>query len=208
MKLTRERKVYAAVLGLGLAVLGVDRLFLGGTSSPRQAAASAPVAGAQAAAPVTAPDAAPASDGEQTGGARLLASRLEGMRAANRSPVIGSPFSANSPLRSSTPLHGYGLGPGLFTTKGDWLGATTGEVAALTLKPKPAEPLKEKLARHQITAVALAGRASAVMIDGRPYPLGEMFEGVKIVQIERGAVTFESRDERVRIDLEKEIAGR
>jgi hypothetical protein len=197
MKLTKERKVYAAVLGLGLSVLAGDRLFFGGAAmGPGSASAAGP--GAPAAAPPAVHD-APGEKSPAGAPVPTLAARLEGIRpevVRNRTPA--DILSVSSPLHPEprSLLHDRGHCAGLFTTKARWLAPKVSVAAAAPEKPK--ETLKDVLARHKINTVVLAGpngKDSFILVDDNlreQLQAGDVFDGIRIVAITKGKASTPS----------------
>lgn len=190
MKLTRERKVYGVVLGLGVGALLMDKLFFGGGHlSPGTAAAAGP------AAPEGEPASVPAGGEKAPAGGRsaTLAVRLEKVRPV--APLGGypaTPFAVDSLLRSefATPLHDP-RARGLFSTRAEWLAPSAPKTASA---PKVREEtLKDVLARHQINTLVdgKQGVRSFLIVDGVHREVGSSFDGVRVVKIEKGVATLE-----------------
>ncbi len=154
MKLTKQRKAYGVVLGLGLTALVVDRVFLGG-AGPGAAAAAPAAAVVEPASP------APAGVEEKRGAGadglpvRTLAARLEAIRP-------GAPSrEGQGRMRVQDVLRGGGVSilrdrspeAGLFATRGDWLKAVSETPPAATdaVPVTPREAMKDVLgaAQHQ-----------------------------------------------------------
>jgi hypothetical protein len=211
MKLTRERKVYAAVLGLGLGVLLMDKVFFGGGHlSPGTAAAAA---GPTAAEGNPAPSASvPASVKAAPGGAQptTLAVRLESVR-----PVVplggypGTPFAADSLVRTTVaePLHGV-RGRGLFSTWAEWLAPAAAKVESAP--QERAETLRDVLARHKINTLVdgKGGARSFLIVDGARREEGSSFDGVTVVKIGNGVATLARGAERADLRFDAGVGDR
>lgn len=199
MKFTTERKVYAAILGLGVLALGADRVFFGGgTLSPGSAAAAsfaveqgfAPIADEKQVSPAPAENAAPP-----------LAARLESVRPESGERIsVAEVFLSNVLVQNeeTVPLHKETESPDLFSSSAGWL--VSSETRIPPHAPQPVEPvttIKDVLANHRITTLVASrqGSQSFVVVDGKRLTPGQSFSGVTIVSIEKSEVTFEYNGE-------------
>lgn len=171
--LTRERKLYAGILGLAALGLALDKLLLG-ASSPAEASAAIgqPEQDARAAGGTSAAPVAGAVAGAHASTGPSLAQRLRAASAA-----VGPTRSL-----SHTP---------------DWLAAPAPARAPVAEGVSPGEPKAPKppLARVQLSTTLGDGeRASSIgpaaVIDGRLVRVGEAYGPLRLVAVGRGTAVF------------------
>lgn len=180
MKLSKQRKVYAGVLGLAFVALAADRVFLGGAAlSPQSAMATdAPDTSITRTAALESPAPAPSTR-------RTLAVRLEALRT-------GGAADGSTP---STPLFG---------SEPAWLAPPSPPATvAQTVPAPPKESIADVLARHRVGAVVAGEPRSLVMVDGKWMSAGQSFDGVTILLIKKASVTFARGAERHVVDFEQ-----
>jgi len=175
MELTKERKVYLAILATAGAVLAADQLL---STGPRSADASE-----RASEPADTPPAAaddPVADqsppaSEPVGSENVLADWNE--RARHALDAVrsddGAPDAADALNPPSRP-----------------------DQAA-----QPADPADGFARRHRLTAILVGEGRGVAMIDGRPVRVGESLDGLVLVALEDRAAVFEHEGERLRLEL-------
>ncbi len=181
MTLTRERKVLASVLGLGLAVFAADRLFLGGGSEPADAAAGTTSLGTASA---TVAGAATAAMSLPEPNEQSIARRL----ARYAESVVLNPAGVREafiPAESWVPR----VDP-----------TASASVKAVVAAPDPRVAF---LAKHRLSAVAGAGANVTAIVDGMPVRLGQEFGGFRLVDVTARSAVFESAAGRVELRLRR-----
>lgn len=200
MKFSKERKVYAAILGLGLLALGADRVLFGGETLSPGFASAASFAAEQAFAPVT-DDKQAAQPAAPSNIVPPLASRLESVRPEGGERMsVADVFLSNVLVQNedSVPLRKETESPDLFSSSAGWL--VSSEIRVPPHDPQPSEPtvtIKDVLAKHRITTLVASRQESQsfVVVDGKRLTPGQSFSGIKIVSIEKSDVTFEYNGE-------------
>ncbi len=175
MKLTKERRVYAAILGLAGAVWAMDRLWLSG--GPESASASAIAAGEPA-------SAAPASAAPAAGSAApkaALADRLEAMKKS----------------RPEAPA-----GDDAFKVPAEWRpNSAEAQAAATPAVPKFDTEAFSK--SHRLTRVLMGSNVNAAVVDGgsmlRP---GQELDGMVLREVTARSAIFERDGEKVELTLD------
>ncbi|HEX7009248.1 MAG TPA: hypothetical protein VF184_04655 [Phycisphaeraceae bacterium] len=172
--MNRSRKVLLTVLGLGLTALGVDRLFLGGSTGPQTATADvqAPLmAAADSASAATLGAAAassPATSAGPTLAQRLLALARDWDETASAQPVR----DAFSPSPAWT-------GPG----------SSQADEPAQALAVDPAVQFQKQ---HRLMAVVARRSGGLAVVDSRTIALGQSLDGFRLIQVRDDAAVFES----------------
>lgn len=203
MRLSNERKLFAGVLALALAALGVDRFILGGAGGP--AAASA----AEYEAPAAAVDASASAD---------LASAPESARpraaAAVSSPAfpVAKQFAALSTLAANQ-SDGFAP-PARWREAMEQVRREAAKAGAEAAHPAPTPAQDDAAGRwaseRKFTAIIRArdGGTDAAVIDDRAVRVGEMHRGLTLVAIslgdgaaDPGSATFEDSTGSVRVQL-------
>ena len=181
MQLTKQQKIYAAVLGLAVAAFGFDRFVLGPGDATEEAAPAPrrtparPVAKGAAPAPVSA-QAAKAASAAATS---TLAARLEAVAASRklRLDKVGDAFRP-SPAWVGTPR----TGP-----------ATTELVDAV------AEFQKKKL-----MAVMKQGSGGIAIIDKTALSVGQSMDGFRLVAVKDRSAVLRRGTQRVELRLRED----
>lgn len=173
MKLTRERKIFGAVLVLALGFLGYDQLSGGGAN------ADAATAEADAANLLLA--SAPGSSSHRSGAAAIdtsndisLASRLSAM--AGKTGAVAQPDRMRDVFR---PVEG-------------WITKPAPKIAAAPT----VSSADQFVAEHKLTAISttnVTGGGVAV-VDGTLLHVGGAIDGYRLVAIDRQQAIFESSD--------------
>lgn len=178
MPLSNKRKLSFAVLGLMVAALGVDRFILGnGAGGPQSAAASTPDQ------LVPSPSVPLASVPKAARPERSIALRLADLRES-------LPDTDNR-------------GVDLFHATPEWLIPPPAPEAPVVKETAPVvDLLKDFASKHRLTSVMLGGNTSMVVIDGIYVKQGEVFAGLRLTKVERGAATFEEGGKFVRLTVD------
>ncbi len=180
MKLTRERKVYGAVLGVGLAVLIVDRTLwapAGAAASPVPEPPDSQLLVSTGATPVVVTGAPTrASDSELPLAARLR--RVD--ESLSQSP--GERRSAFCPASA-------------------WLKPESRAQASEIVLPATPSPEEEFRRLHQLTAVMSGPRGGCAKVGSHLVYVGQEYGGFRLVAIDpdQRRATFESNG--LRVDL-------
>lgn len=171
---TRERKLYAGILGLAAIGLAADKLFLG-ASGP--AAASASVQPSEP--PAAAETAAPRGDPRNAPGAKAEAAARPSLADRLRSAA-----AAIGPSRSISHTPEWLVPP-----------AAPQQIGAAPVPSTASGSPVAPIARIQLSATLGDGdRPSAVgpaaVIDGRLVRVGEEFQRMRLVAVGRGTAVF------------------
>ena len=186
MKLTKQRKIYLAILALALVALAVDRLLSpSGGTAPSEARASSDAPAAQRPAPEARKPEAKATAKDAPSASSVLADRLEEMRR-----------------EKGLDLADAAAVPDAFTAPKSWP-AVSGAGQAT-----PRQSLAEKFAAsHRLEAVMLGSESNYAVVNGRCLRVGETLDGFRLVAIGKQSATFDSEGLQVRLTLEKSDAG-
>jgi hypothetical protein len=186
--MNKERKIYVAIGGLALAILGADRLFFAAATSPDSASAGLIVPASAASAPGSpARGAPPAIDLE----AASLALRTD----------QSLPYR----LESFSRANAYDL-----SAVGDAFLPSEAWQARVKPTPSPADksavqPLDRRIeqfiAGHKLTAVMLNADGGIAMVDGQPLRPGQTLDGFKLVAVHSGQAEFEIEGRTARMSL-------
>ncbi len=175
MKLTKERRVYAAILGLAGAVWAVDRLWLSG--GPQPASASAIAAGAPA---VAAPASAAPGAGNSAAPKAALADRLESLRRS---------------------LPAAPAGDDAFRVPAEWRPNLPEAPSAAPAAPRFDTEAFSKA--HRLTRVLMGSNINAAVVDGgsmlRP---GQELDGMVLKEVTARSAIFERDGAEVELTLD------
>ncbi|MDY7106998.1 MAG: hypothetical protein SYC29_00015 [Planctomycetota bacterium] len=177
-KSSRERNVFIGILGLALAALSVDRVFLGsGATGPAEASAAA-----EAYAVDASPDAADLEPVEDADEPRpltsVLADRINTFGRADAQPI--------SEL------------PDVFGTPTSWAGdEASGETGA-----RPTSPAQAFQADHRLTAVMLSQSNPGAVVDGAFLKIGQALDGFALTSVNERSAVFERDGERAELALD------
>lgn len=175
MKLNKERKIYVALLVLGLGAFALDRMFSGTDAA---ATPDAPLAQVPTKADLLGrtPPSPSTADGRSE--AISLAARLKATSEAQR--------------LSKTPL------TDAFQVPPRWAAAYK------TAEQPTARPLTvvERFQQsHKLNAVMVGGRRSRAILDGATVSVGQVFDGFKLVDVTERLAVLESGSERVTLKI-------
>ncbi len=187
MKLTRERKVYAAVLALGLGWLVYDQV-TGGGAEPADGA-SAGAADSLLVAPSQRSTKAEAATDLAAAELGSLADRLA---AAEPAASFEAPQMRDA-----------------FCAVDHWLTPHTPGVRPVPLsKTTSAETSVEAFRRnHKLAAVVVRATSPGAVLDGRYLTIGQSIDGFRLTAVSKEGATFESGNTRVVLAMPTGIAA-
>lgn len=191
MSMNRSRKVLLTVLGLGLTALGVDRLFLGGSTGPQTATADVQaslMAAADSASAVTLRAAATPSPATSAG--PTLAQRLLALAQDQNLDERASP----QPVRDAFSPSPAWTGPG----------SSQADEPAQALAVDPAAQFQKQ---HRLMAVVARRSGGLAVVDSRTIALGQSLDGFRLIQVRDDAAVFESSSG-TRLELRLHAAAR
>lgn len=171
MSMTHERKVLAAVLGLGLTALAVDRLMLGGASNPAAADAGIPVEAAAYAVP-TAGVPAERLPAIETNLDQSIAHRL-------RDLAVRRGFTADHVREAFVPAE-------------SWVPRTPADDEVETSVTPAVDVGAGFKAAHTLSAIMGSGPTAVAIVDDRPIRIGDRIDGHVLVGVEARSAMFES----------------
>lgn len=179
MTFTKQQKVLAGILGLGVLAFGVDRFMLGGTTEPANVGASAygvsPGSGGRLAGGVVTPELTLPTPNEQSI-ARRLARYAE-----------------------ATSLDPHGVREA-FVPSEAWVPRMAPK--AETRAPKVREDPRETfVAAHRLNGVAGSGQAAIAIVNGVPVRMGQAVDGCTLVEVTERSAVFTSPAGRVELRL-------
>lgn len=173
----KGRLLLAAVFGLAILILVVDRLMLGGVTDATQhadAASNSPLTPVVTSVTGTTPGPAPAATGF---GAGALAQRF----ATHADATSIDADSARD----------------IFVASPQWSGSSeTGEVDP-DLAPSPEDMIR----RHEITGVIQQGTNSGAIINGTFIRRGDILDGYRLVTVNARSVVLEAGQVKVTLEI-------
>jgi hypothetical protein len=179
MKVTRERKIYAAVIGLALLGLTLDRTIYG---SQDATVTSSTVTDSSGTVPATAPSGnSPAGSGAEE---LSLAARLS--NAAQEFDLDGN---------RASPVPAAGMRDP-FSHNVIWLTPAQVDTAC-------SGTVDQFVQRHTLSAVMddRDGTKGYAIIDGQCVRIGKSIDGFRLVSVDRSSATLESGSARVKLGL-------
>jgi hypothetical protein len=208
MPLKKKHKIYAAVVGLGLAALAVDRGVFGGGPDSSHASPGAAAPGAK-------------SDTDAEGPAAQAAGSGGGAAPAPK-PVTAADPRATAEIPSISALAGrlddlvarqhWMLDDvsDAFVPPASWARkpqpATPVEPTVSTPAPKrlpPPVPLGERFVQeHHLTALMAGGGGGFAVVDGQTVRLGAVVEGFRLIDVRQRSTIWAQGAERVELTLE------
>lgn len=190
--MTRERKMLAVILGIGLLTLLIDRVFLAG-GEPDSAEAALPIALSAAT------DERPVNRSRSAGTRQGRDADTMGVvePLAERSPTDGPSMSIAA--RLATAAERLNLDPGAvddaFEPPVAWLPQAEGADGDA---PTPVSAQGRLFAQdHRLEAVMLNGERSFILVDGKTLRPGDALDGLHLKEIHARAAVFEAGDVRV-----------
>jgi hypothetical protein len=177
VNLTKERKIYLGLLGLGIVALGADRLTRNAPADKaREADAAVPLVAPAAAVPRAADK--PSPHAPTTAPARASLAALLRRCAATRP----------APARQSADV---------FRVSAAWPGAVA-PAAAAAARPDPVARFR---AAHRLTGVLLSDDDRRAIIDGRALAVGERLDGFTLVSVDKDRAVLAAKQGRVILTL-------
>lgn len=201
MKLTKERKVYLAILIAAGSIWSADRIFFAGGPASASAAAINP-------APST--PATPASTSDKASSASTSSSPPARQPNATQ-PTASQPSIADrlASIRvelaqaQSLPLSGFNDNDGWLTPK-----VVQPPLPAPDTKPLATDLARAFRERHTLTAVTIdhARKSALVRLSGRhSVSLGDSIDGFKLTKVDQSSARFESDSEVVELILPRTL---
>lgn len=186
--MTRERKIYGALLCLGLAALGADKLWFTPADATAQSASNLLVTRPQHPAviahinPVVAPRSNGPSKDEPLVGLGALAERMHAMAEVERLDLADAKDVFRPPV--------------------EWVGnlAATPQADHSTVVAGP-DPVASFRERHHLIAVLKSSKGGMAILDGKSVRPGQTVDGFKLVRIEENAAVFEANGRTVDMQL-------
>jgi hypothetical protein len=193
MALSKQHKMYGAVLGLALAALGADRVFFSSPATADEVASvMAPAESAKPAKRVVVPAANPAiAAASDSLDRRAIAARLSEL--AKSANLDASPVSD------------------AFTPSTAWVKPEpVAEAAVVVAKPEDDGRARKFVQDHRLTAVMDGSKHGVAVVDGTPLRPGQVLDGFKLVAVsartaDRNA-TFERNGTQVVLQLQEAAA--
>lgn len=188
MKITRERKVYGALLCLGVLALGVDKFVLG----PPDASA-------------------------QSGANLLIASGPKSLVIAHNKPVVTPPAQqpAEKPLMSLGALaarmrqagEAQRLDPAdardAFRPPVAWVGSPVAQPVHKTVDAvTPGDLFRQ---RHHLIALLKSSTGGIAILDGKSVRPGQAVDGFRLRHVGERSATFEFKGESVELQLPVDV---
>ena len=186
MKMTRERKIYGALLCLGVAALAADKLFF----SPAEAPAASLLVqnnGPRPAVvahnkPVVAPAAEPQPKDQPLMGLGALADRMRGMAEAERLDLADAKDAFRPPV------------------------AWVGNIAVPTQTQQqsglgPGDAISAFREKHHLIAVLKSSKGGMAILDGKSVRPGQSVDGFKLLRVCENSAVFESNGKTVEMQL-------
>jgi hypothetical protein len=226
MTLTKQQKIYAAVLGLAVAAFAFDRFVLGpgdsaddvavkGSSAPqrgsrRPARPTVRAAGVSAAAPAGTVGAFGASAGAAQRPAGATGVILPPGAAAPASPATGN--LAQRLSQAANPPGGPALDlehvPDAFRPSAVLTGATKAEPVTVTEQHDAAQEFYDKY-KDKLTMVLKNGDGGVVIIDKKRLSIGQQIDGFRLVAVKAGSAVLWRGTQRVelRTSASEKLAG-
>ena len=189
MKMTRERKIYGAMLCLGVAALAADKLFFAPTEAPAQSAANllitnhpqhpAVIAHNK---PVVMPQIEAPSKEPPLVGLKALADRMRAMAEVERLDLKDARDAFRPPV--------------------EWVGnIAAGTQAAQSSVVGGSDAIKTFQERHHLIAVLKSSKGGMAILDGKSVRPGQSVDGFKLVRVGENSAVFESSGKTVEMQL-------
>lgn len=165
MQLSKQHKIYAAILGLAVAALAADQFVM--APPPAEEVAAAPVTPQRTERKPAAPSTMPAvASAPAEAGNAAIAQRLKTVAAQQGAPTTAADA---------------------FTPSTSWVHVPEKKQEA-AVSPD-IELAKQFLRQHRLTAVMKSGGGGIAVIDGKPYKPGQQIDGFRLASVgERSAV--------------------
>lgn len=185
MKMTRERKIYGALLCLGLAALAADKLFFSPAEAPAaslliQNSGPKPVVVAHNK-PVVTPAAEPQAKDQPLMGLGALADRMRGMAEAERLDLVDARDAFRPPVA--------------------WVGNIAIPTQTQQSGPGPGDAVSAFREKHHLIAVLKSSRGGMAILDGKSVRPGQTVDGFKLLRVGENSAVFESNGKSVEMQL-------
>lgn len=178
-KSSRERNVFIGILGVALAGLAVDRVFLGsGATGPAEASAAAEEYAVDPFSDVLEVELVEAAD-EAEPLTSALAGRLEEF--------------ARSDQRDTGDL------PDIFEPSASWRGMPSSDGAVAS---RPASPAEAFQAAHRLNAVMLSDSKPGAVVDGQFLTIGQDLDGFVLTSVNERSAVFKAENEQAELALD------
>ena len=188
MKMTRQRKVYAAVLLLGVGALAADKIFF----SPPSTAAQDPSAMLLASTPHSPAPAAKHAVQPKEANLLGLGALADRMRKVAESERLDLGDSAD-----------------VFRAPASWIQQKQShEASQATTQPDPGAIFRD---RHHLAAVLRSTHGGIAVLDatsgskGRAIRIGQTLDGFKLIAVGERSATFASASGRVELELPADV---
>jgi hypothetical protein len=192
MTLTKQQKIYAAVLGLAVAAFAFDRFVLGPGDSPDDVSATsrtAPRRPARAAARPAAAAAATASAPTATPGAVILPPGAAQGPAPSVSTLALRLHQIANPPEPAKPFNLENVGDAFRPS--EILAGTTKQAPVTVVEQRDAAKEFREKYKDKLMAVVKKGAVGAAIIDNKMVPIGQQFDGFRLVAVkDRSAVLW------------------
>lgn len=200
MKLTKERKVYLAILLAAGSVWGTDRLFFDG--GPSSASAAAINSSPSAQTPSSPAPKASTPTTSTTTAAKLPAPQPQSTTQPSIAERLAS-IRAELAQAQSLPLSGFSDTDGWLTPKPVQIPTPQAES-----KPLSSDLARAFRERHSLTAVTIdrARNSASVRLSGRhSVSLGDTIDGFKLTKVDQSSARFEADSEVVELTLPRTL---
>ena len=218
MTLTKQQKVYAAVLGLAVAAFAFDRFVLGPGDSADDVAVkgSAPQRGPRRPArpPARAAAGAPSVGSQRSPGTAGVI-LPPGAASGSASAAPGTPSAGSLAQRLSQVANPPGAAaldlehvPDAFRPSAVLIGNTKPEPVTVTELHDAAKEFYEKY-KDKLTMVLTNGDSGVVIIDKKRLSIGQQIDGFRLVAVKAGSAVLWRGSQRVelRTSASEKVAG-
>lgn len=184
MRMTRERKIYAAVLGVALMALTADKLFFGPPESQAGAPANLLVNGGSRPAPpahgIVVVKATPPADAPNPLSLNALTQRMRQVRDLEQLDLENCPDLFHAPKSWAPP-----------------------QVVENTAK-------QQFLARHRLVAVLKSSHGGMAVLDGgdrKSVRVGQVVDGFRLTRLGERSATFEAKEGTIELQITPDAAS-
>ena len=178
MRLTKERKILAAILGVGVAGLFLDRVVLDSGLTGAESASAVLVE--RAAADLSAPPALLVDESDPPSPGPTLADRLEEAAATAESAPSDNVDAFHLP--------------------DTWFGTP-----AQAPEPEARHAAAMEFARtHRVEAVVTSDQMHCAIVNGKAVRVGQRLDGFTLVSVDQRSAVFEAKGIRTRLTIETE----
>lgn len=182
MKLSKQQKVYTAVLVIVLGALVIDRTYLSQGKVPAEASASSNQAAGEG---------VPGQDQSTAGGISDSTSQSPTMKLIHQLDTL---WSEKNPDLNQT--------RDAFSLPESWLAAVNPDFAKGPRAADYEQGAETSFARnHQLKAVVVQGQERCIMVDDHFLVIGQELDGFKLIAVDEDSATFEAGAKRVVLRL-------